>query len=141
MVIIKRFKTLLAKQMIDFQALSDSNTNGGFFCVFGRNGCGKSCLVDALAFCFGASATQMRVTRLADLINHAAIKRSTTVSVVLRDNVKIRRRVLESTSHSIFYMDIDGSGWKECTREKVHLHIKSLGINMEVQDRFIVRQA
>lgn len=36
---------------------------------FGRNGAGKSCIVDAIAFCMGASANQLRVKSASLLYN------------------------------------------------------------------------
>ncbi|EQC33706.1 hypothetical protein SDRG_08810 [Saprolegnia diclina VS20] len=134
----KRFKSLAGTQTVDLSALGGTS----IVCVFGRNGCGKSCLVDAIAFALGAPAKQLRVMRLDELITHGATKRSTSVAATLHDGLSIRRKVVEGAGQSTYAMRTgDSAVYVACSADAVRSALQMRGINMAVQDRFIIRQA
>ncbi|KDO29279.1 hypothetical protein SPRG_05459 [Saprolegnia parasitica CBS 223.65] len=134
----KRFKSLAGTQTVDLSALGATNV----VCIFGRNGCGKSCLVDAIAFALGAPAKHLRVLRLDELITHGATKRSASVVATLCDGLTIRRKVVEGAGQSTYAMRTgDGAAFVACSADAVRSALQMRGINMAVQDRFIIRQA
>ncbi|TMW60863.1 hypothetical protein Poli38472_000905 [Pythium oligandrum] len=140
---ISNFKNYVGDHVIDVARES-------FVCVFGRNGSGKSCVVDAIAFCLGASTTQLRVKKLASLVNDSVASRDPNAvcsvcvefSISEQPDLWIKRQVDVRTSATKFLVrDANGDHWKTVSRGVVEDTVKSLGIDMNLQDRFIIRQA
>ena len=52
-------------------------------CVVGRNGCGKSALIDAICCCLGVDCKQLRCQKYSDLITHLEGKTAEKCSVQL----------------------------------------------------------
>ena len=52
-------------------------------CVVGRNGCGKSALIDAICCCLGVDCKQLRCRKYSDLITHLEGKTAEKCSVQL----------------------------------------------------------
>lgn len=52
-------------------------------CVVGRNGCGKSALIDAICCCLGVDCKQLRCRKYSDLITHLEGKTAEKCSIQL----------------------------------------------------------
>ena len=52
-------------------------------CVVGRNGCGKSALIDAICCCLGVDCRQLRCRKYSDLITHLEGKTAEKCSIQL----------------------------------------------------------
>lgn len=127
--------------------------NEDFVCVFGRNGSGKSCIVDAIAFCLGASIHQLRVKRLAELVNDHATEGRSFASVALgflvvgdtnpHERVWVKCQVDSLTSQSRFFVGghSETPQWKATSRENVNASLLRFGLDMRLQERFIIRQS
>ncbi len=110
----------------------------GFTAIAGANGTGKSNILDALLFVFGATSLKMlRASKLTDLVNRYANENYAEVELTIKDNERninyVISRVIDKQGKSIFRMNGKRCSLNEIVSLLNELNIRYNGYNIVVQ--------
>ena len=74
-------------------------------CIIGKNGCGKSALIDSICCCLGGNQKKLRVSKYSELISQTDNSNSDNCSVeIVFEETKTRKQTKIS-----FFADIHGN--------------------------------
>ena len=74
-------------------------------CIIGKNGCGKSALIDSICCCLGSDKKQLRVNKYHELISQSDNYNSDSCSIEIVFEEKTTHKQIRIS----FYADINGN--------------------------------
>ena len=76
-------KEITVNSFKSFGSVTCIHFNDKLNCIVGKNGCGKSALIDAICCCLGVDVKRLRCGRYAELITHLETKTASQCTVQL----------------------------------------------------------
>lgn len=82
-----------------------------FVCITGKNGCGKSALIDGICCCLGVDKNRLRISNYSECITHLdnQIYDNCSIELVFEDSYEHRKVAtlvftVDSSGHSMYYL-------------------------------------
>lgn len=143
-ICIRNFKSFQQSQTISF------HPSHSLIGIVGKNGVGKSCIVDAILFGCGGTKEMLHVPRLNQLItssssmeNKCCRVRLVFVDETTKEEEEFERLFdMQSNASKFYHRNATTSKvWKNLTQKQYLHHLKSeVGLDITCFERFLVRQ-